>query len=254
MTSVSTQDEDELQLSSAALEALALFLTEKEEREKEFERLRLKAEAEEQERKIITMDYFQEDWQHSQFWYHDDTATALAEELLDGAKEDALIGVVSAPSVYVKIQELKAIGRIPKNIKVHLLEFDERFNLFEDFIRYDFQQPFNLPAHLKNKFDRILLDPPFLSNDCQTKAALTVRWMTKPWTAPKKGGSSEPDPAVRIMVCTGERMRELVEKLYRPAGVRGTSFDVQHANGLSNEFMLYSSFQSERFQYLKDEI
>jgi len=31
----------------------------------------------------------------------------LAEEILDGATEETLVGIISAPSVFVKIQELK---------------------------------------------------------------------------------------------------------------------------------------------------
>jgi len=36
----------------------------------------------------------------------------LAEEILDGATEETLVGIISAPSVFVKIQELKVCVRI----------------------------------------------------------------------------------------------------------------------------------------------
>lgn len=43
----------------------------------------------------------------------------------------------------------------------------------DDFITYDFTKPLRgLPAELKGKFDRVLMDPPFLSEDCQTKSEL----------------------------------------------------------------------------------
>lgn len=67
------------------------------------------------------------------------------------------------------------MGRVSKNIQVYLLEFDKRFELFEEFVYYDFKYPLRLPASFKGKFDRIMLDPPFLSNDCQTKC---MRFMT----------------------------------------------------------------------------
>jgi hypothetical protein len=52
------------------------------------------------------MDSFQEDWNESQFWYSDATATALAEELLVGAGVETSIAVVSAPSVFVQLKNI----------------------------------------------------------------------------------------------------------------------------------------------------
>lgn len=182
----------------------------------------------------------------------------LAEEILDGATEETLVGIISAPSVFVKIQELKAAGRIPDSIKVRLLEFDTRFDLFPEFIHYDFQHPLGLPSELKGKFDRVLIDPPFLSNDCQTKSALTARWLMRPWVAPtgtastshgNDGRNTVEHSPTRIIICTGEVMKELVEKLFRQAGVRATTFEIRHSRGLSNEFLCYSSFESKRIKW-----
>lgn len=68
-----------------------------------------------------------------------------------------------------------------------LLEWDTRFSVLPEFVKYDYQDPMNLPgiAHLsqkfksyaiwqvvedlKGQFDRIICDPPFLNEDCQTK-------------------------------------------------------------------------------------
>jgi hypothetical protein len=158
---------------------------------------------------------------------------------------------------------LKSKGLVSPNIKVKLFEFDPRFELVgEDFIRYDYNQPLRgLPSELKNKFNRILLDPPFLNEDCQTKsecwlsyvllsfladlnggaAALTVRWLTRPW----QRGSD-----LKVMACSGERMRGLLERLYEPVGLKATMFEVGH-KGLSNEFLCYSTHESERFQFLE---
>ena len=52
------------------------------------------------------MDLFTESWQDSQFWYKDETATVLAEQLLNGVTEDSKIAVVSAPSVYIQLRNL----------------------------------------------------------------------------------------------------------------------------------------------------
>ncbi|CAL8577702.1 Protein-lysine N-methyltransferase efm5 [Xanthoria parietina] len=55
--------------------------------------------------------------------------------------------------------------------RMSLLEFDQRFSMFKEFVHYDFQSPTKLPGDFKAAYDRILCDPPFLSADCQTKGA-----------------------------------------------------------------------------------
>jgi hypothetical protein len=36
-------------------------------------------------------------------------------------------------------------------------------------VRYDFEKAIQLPPEMKASFDHIICDPPFLSEDCQTK-------------------------------------------------------------------------------------
>jgi methylase of polypeptide subunit release factors len=92
-----------------------------------------------------------------------------------------------------------------------------------------------LPAELKGSFDRIICDPPFLSEDCQLKSAVTARWLLKPDS--------------RVVVCTGERMETLVCKLYESLGVKTTTFEPRHARGLSNEFYSYANFECEDWKW-----
>lgn len=244
-------DDDDLQLSSPALEALNQFFRERDEQATLLEEVRRKAVLDEEAARgklVITMDAFAEDWQHSQFWYDDATAEAFAEELCEGATEVTNIAIVSAPSVFVKIQEMKAAGLLPAYISPYLLEYDQRFSVFDRFVPYDFEQPLKLPADLKHKFDRVFLDPPFLSQDCQTKSALTVRWLLKSWSSgvTNSGGAANP----RLIVTTGERVAELLGRLYRGVGMRATNFAVRHRKGLANEFLCYASFQSPRLRFL----
>lgn len=71
-------------------------------------------------------------------------------------------------------------------------------------------------------------------------AALTVRWMMKPWSLGNEN--------LRLIVCTGERMQGLVERLYRQVGMRTTTFKVRHMK-LSNEFLCYTSFESKNLKW-----
>jgi hypothetical protein len=52
------------------------------------------------------MSLFAESWQDSQFWYKDETATVLAEQLLEGVTAESRLVVVSAPSVYIQLRNL----------------------------------------------------------------------------------------------------------------------------------------------------
>ncbi|KAF9870406.1 hypothetical protein CkaCkLH20_12073 [Colletotrichum karsti] len=231
---------DDHVLSSHALAALAEFNSEKDAHQEKFAKLQAQAEANAAGGAPLSMDAFTEDWNESQFWYSDETAKLVASQLLEGAGEGSTIGVVSAPSVFVALRNLlndpaQSKGRP----KVVLLEHDMRFNVFPEFVFYDFQQPFKLPAELKGAFDRIVCDPPFLSEDCQTKAAMTVRWMMKPDSA----------ASGRVIVCTGERMESLVTKVYKALGVKTTTFEPKHARGLSNEFYCYANFECKDWSW-----
>ncbi|KAI4755860.1 N-6 adenine-specific DNA methyltransferase-like protein 2 [Aureobasidium sp. EXF-3400] len=233
-------EEDRPQLDPSTLALLQEFYTERDEREKQFEDLKSKAEDEFDSSKPLSMDLFTESWQDSQFWYKDETATILAEQLLDGVTEDSKIAVVSAPSVYIQLRNLlNDRARYPIRPKLMLLEFDERFAVFkDDFAFYDYKQPMKLDPSLKGAFDRIICDPPFLNEDCQSKAALTVRWLAKTWEAP-----------LRLIQCTGERMESLAHKLYGKAGMRTTTFRPEHSKGLSNEFRCYANFECDVWKF-----
>lgn len=59
------------------------------------------------------MEAFTEDWNVSQFWYSDETATILARQLLDGATDETKIAVVSAPSAFIQLKNLLVRDRLP---------------------------------------------------------------------------------------------------------------------------------------------
>ena len=94
------------------------------------------------------------------------------------------IACISAPTAYKKIREIK-----PSNCDVKCLEYDERFKVFgEDFQFYDYKEPLDLPLDLKQSFDIVIADPPFLSEECLCKTAVTVKFLAKE----------------KILLCTGK--------------------------------------------------
>jgi hypothetical protein len=98
--------------------------------------------------------------------YSDETAKTLAEELLRGADGKKTIAVVSAPSVFVQLKNL-LVSYLREGVRVcesridrrqaesgknatekprlYLLEFDRRFEVFPEFVYFDFNDPLSLP-------------------------------------------------------------------------------------------------------------
>ncbi|KAL8909294.1 MAG: hypothetical protein Q9207_000304 [Kuettlingeria erythrocarpa] len=201
-------------LSADTLAVLGDFYSEREQNEKRFEDLKVQME-QQQPKTPLSMSIFSEDWNASQFWYSDGTATTLAEQLLDGATATTSIAIVSAPSVFVQLKNLLASQReIPK---LTLLEFDQRFSVFAEFVHYDFQSPIKLPGR-DFAIARILS-----LTDYQRRC---------------EGYKS------RAHVCTGERMEALILKLY--PGIKTTTFEPRHAQDrLGNDFRCYANFESQ---------
>ncbi|KAI9723578.1 MAG: hypothetical protein M1812_000878 [Candelaria pacifica] len=184
------ESEDHPVLSSTTLALLQEFYSEQGTQKGKLEDLKAGIDVAEQGN-VLTMEAFIEDWNASQFWYEDETAKKLARQMIEGATNECHIAVVSAPSVFIQIKNLlvcvpfivlrslevivsysgllQSQWHADKRPKIYLLEFDQRFDVFGEFIKYDFEQPTRLPAHLKASMTGVVCDPPFLSEDCQTK-------------------------------------------------------------------------------------
>ncbi|XP_055009692.1 EEF1A lysine methyltransferase 1 [Boleophthalmus pectinirostris] len=166
-----------------------------------------------------------EDWGLSQFWYSEDTARQLAEELVQEAGPGGRIACVSAPSVYQKLKQGVVAGS--EDVSVQLLEYDRRFASYgDDFIFYDYHQPLALPAHVHpHSFDVVLADPPYLSHECLSKVAQTVRYLSKG----------------KVLLCTGAVMQSTAKELL---DVDMCDFLPQHHRNLSNDFRCYTNYPS----------
>lgn len=64
------------------------------------------------------------------------------------------------------------------------------------FVHYDYKSPLNVPEELKNSFDFIIADPPFISEECLVKIAQTIRLLSKNTS--------------KLIICTGSVVQELV--------------------------------------------
>ncbi|GJN71638.1 hypothetical protein PLIIFM63780_006028 [Purpureocillium lilacinum] len=136
------REDEPVTLSAHALAALAEFQAEKQDFRAKFDKLRAEAEGDEP----LSMEAFTEDWNASQFWYSDETAGKLAGQLLQDATSETTIGVISTPSAFVALRN--ALRTTPKaeRPRLVLLEYDERFRVFPEFVPYDFHRPLDLPG------------------------------------------------------------------------------------------------------------
>ena len=210
--------EDELKLSSNSLAALQEFLQEREKLEAKFKRL--------DEQKEIDFNVFKEDWQLSQFWYSEDFATTLGELIISQTRSKNHVALISCPTAYFHMKSTKFKQLHTFDLNLSLFEFDRRFEKYSEFNFYDYNDPLNLNASMKSKFDLVCVDPPFLSAECWEKVIKTIEFVMK--------------RNAKIIACTGLVMAPLLkEKL----GLSALPIEVKHSNGLSNEFGCFGNFK-----------
>ncbi|KAM3607066.1 uncharacterized protein V6R79_001448 [Siganus canaliculatus] len=167
----------------------------------------------------------EEDWRMSQFWYSDDTAARLAEELISEAGAGGRIACVSAPSVYQKIKQGVVDGS--DQVSAVVLEYDRRFAAYgDDFVFYDYNEPLSLAASVPpQSFDIVLADPPYLSEECLSKVAQTIKHLSKG----------------KVLLCTGAIMEKHAKELL---GLKMCDFLPKHNRNLSNEFRCFVNYPS----------
>ncbi|EGV62710.1 Protein-lysine N-methyltransferase efm5 [Yamadazyma tenuis] len=249
-------DNDEpITLSAHALAALQEFKDEEKKRLEVFEQLYKKSEedfdakneSQPTNNQPVSIDSFSEDWQLSQFWYTDETSKILGKALLEGADEDTVVVIASAPAVYAAMMNFSK-EELPTD-KIYLLEYDTRFKLLagDKFYQYDYNTPNAIPEILRHKCHRLLIDPPFLEEECQKKSAMAARKMlVKNHDLKTKNG----DLQFKLISSTGERMKSIMEETYPEC--QTTSFLPEHKNGLSNEFRCYASFECSQWTFQDD--
>ncbi|XP_019766341.2 EEF1A lysine methyltransferase 1-like isoform X1 [Dendroctonus ponderosae] len=209
-----SDEESELpQLSASAFAALQEFYKEQEEREA----MEMSA------RDVSVKGDFSEDWQLSQFWYDERTIKGLVDMTLEAVGTNAKIALVSCPTLYTEMKQ-----RAGPEAEVTLFEFDRRFAVFGgDFVFYDYRSPLNIPRDKSSYYDIVVADPPFLSDECLTKTAVTMKFLTKR----------------RIILSTGAIMADLASRLL---DLEKHKFEPHHRNNLANEFWCFTNFHKTR--------
>jgi len=220
MSVMKDDDDDDLpQLSAETFSALSEFYKEQDEREKQQDEVRDLIENGED----IS---WKEDWQLSQFWYSEETANILANVVINSVENGGRIACISAPTLYRACVKLEN----SKNVDFDLFEYDKRFAAYGNkFHFYDYKSPLDVNRDLREKFDLVFADPPFLSEECLTKTMVTVKFLTK-----EKG---------KIVLCTGAVMASLANRL---ANLNVCKFEPVHENSLSNPFQCFANYDFDQ--------
>ncbi|CAH0386375.1 unnamed protein product [Bemisia tabaci] len=213
---MSDGEDDFPKLSTDTLKALQEFYDDKAEKDR-----KLNEQLIDGENPSGSFD-FDEDWQLSQFWYDEDTIEVLAQEAIHTVGPDGKIALISCPSLFPKIKALA-----PAGVEVVLFEYDKKFAVYgSSFVFYDYKAPLDVHRNLASKFDLVIFDPPFLSEDCLTKVSLTAKFLAKD----------------KLILCTGLVMEKLANRLL---AVKKCKFIPKHRNNLANEFGCFKNYQSE---------
>ena len=243
-------DDDDIKLPEDTQEILRQFLADQTKPDKE--------------------ELFSENWNLSQFWwvlnffllslltllikiyngfarYSDETQKdfgKIVKNLLQKQEDEHYsIALLSCPSLFQTIRSIngKHLRCWTFNYdwwdfildKTKIFEYDTRFQSFgDDFQCYDYNKADedNYLSEFAQSFDLIIVDPPFLSEECLEKTAVIVKRLVK------DNG--------KIILNTGSVQRDLARKFLN---LNESSYKPQHKNNLGNEFSSFTNFDLDQF-------
>lgn len=144
----------------------------------------------------------------------------------DAVDDKINVALLSCPSLYESIRKVSAYAT------VRLFEFDRRFSCYgQDFVFYDYNNISNDPEYMQDylhQFEIVIMDPPFLSEECIGKLAQIVNKISKPTS--------------KLILCSGEVVEDWASKYL---GLKKCSFQPEHERNLGNVFASYANFQMD---------
>lgn len=115
---------------------------------------------------------------------------------------------------------------------VKIFEYDRRFASYgDDFVYYDFNEADNPEClqEFQNYFDLVIVDPPFLSEECMKKISTIVKKVVK--------------ADGKIIFCSGEVCEPWITTFLQ---LKKCNFKPEHDRNLGNEFASYSNFDIDK--------
>uniref|UniRef100_F1KZH5 N(6)-adenine-specific DNA methyltransferase 2 n=1 Tax=Ascaris suum TaxID=6253 RepID=F1KZH5_ASCSU len=100
----------------------------------------------------------------------------------------------------------------------------------QQFVSYDYRQPLQVAPEQRGVYELVIVDPPFLSDECIVKVAQSVRLLAKNAANTK------------VIICTGAVMQNLVERLFF---AHRCAFKPTHEKNLANEFACFANYNTQ---------
>jgi hypothetical protein len=181
--------------------------------------------------------------QLSQFWYDKKTTDILKYEVVELVRQNRMqkkyeIACVSCPTLFHSIYDeyFSSPDRADCQFNVKLFEYDKRFaNMYDEsfFEFYDYNQPLDVNETNANKFDLIIVDPPYLAEECLLKIFETAKHL------------AVPGPNFKLILCTGQIMAEFVRTNFN---LNLCEFEPKHERNLGNQFRCFTNYQPITFK------
>mmetsp|Transcript_303 Transcript_303/g.333 ORF Transcript_303/g.333 Transcript_303/m.333 type:complete len:184 (-) Transcript_303:147-698(-) len=112
---------------------------------------------------------YPENGDFNQYWYSQNTIESIVEEI---ALNCSSVACLSTPSIYFSLpSELKSSSWV--------LDLDDQFRKEKNYFKYDFNKPEDIPKELHNKFDGVVIDPPFITENVWRKYGEAARLLLK---------------------------------------------------------------------------
>ncbi|CAF0956831.1 unnamed protein product [Rotaria magnacalcarata] len=170
-----------------------------------------------------------EDWQLSQFWYNNETATRLMNEVIAILPQNGKCACIACPTVWSLMRK-----EHPEMDNI-LFEYDTRFSTDSNsFIEYDYNDDDRIEQNyfsLKHTFDVLIIDPPFLSRECFEKVSRLVKFIGKT------------TPQCKHIICTGAIQEENIKDFF--PGAYRVLFQPQHERNLMNPFACFVDYETK---------
>ena len=104
----------------------------------------------------------------NQYWYSPATIGAMVEEAV---AEGTRVACLSTPSIFFSLpKEVRAVSAV--------LDLDDQWANCEQYTKYDFNAPEELPESLHGAYDYLIVDPPFITREVLERYAEAVKLLS----------------------------------------------------------------------------
>lgn len=165
----------------------------------------------------------------NQYWYSALSINKLLAEVRNENPKPIRAAFMSTPSLFFSLSPEERSESV-------VLDYDRQWEGEQGFYFYDFNEPEAIPEDIQGGFDMVIIDPPFVQEDCWQKYAVSANLLLR------KGG--------KILLTTILERAEILKKLL---GVHPNVFRPSIPN-LIYQYHVYTNYESAGLGEINPEI